>query len=92
MMGVLEGALVLGVGAVALGMALCAVRLFKGPSVADRVLALDTLYLNAVALIVMLGMLWGSRLWFEAALLVAMLGFVSTVALGRYICRGDVVE
>lgn len=92
MMGVLEGALVLGVGAVALGMALCAVRLFKGPSVADRVLALDTLYLNAVALIVMLGMLWGSRLWFEAALLVAMLGFVSTVALGRYIGRGDVVE
>ena len=92
MMGVLEGALMLGVGAVALGMALCAVRLFKGPSVADRVLALDTLYLNAVALIVMLGMLWGSRLWFEAALLVAMLGFVSTVALGRYIGRGDVVE
>jgi multicomponent K+:H+ antiporter subunit F len=73
-------------------MALCAVRLFRGPSVADRVLALDTLYLNAVALIVMLGMLWGSRLWFEAALLVAMLGFVSTVALGRYIGRGDVVE
>ncbi len=92
MMGVLEGALMLGVGAVALGMALCAVRLFRGPSVTDRVLALDTLYLNAVALIVMLGMLWGSRLWFEAALLVAMLGFVSTVALGRYIGRGDVVE
>lgn len=92
MMGVLEGALMLGVGAVVLGMALCAVRLFKGPSVADRVLALDTLYLNAVALIVMLGMLWGNRLWFEAALLVAMLGFVSTVALGRYIGRGDVVE
>lgn len=92
MMGVLEGALILGVGAVALGMALCAVRLFRGPSVADRVLALDTLYLNAVALIVMLGMLWGNRLWFEAALLVAMLGFVSTVALGRYIGRGDVVE
>ena len=67
-------------------------RLFRGPSVADRVLALDTLYLNAVALIVMLGMLWGNRLWFEAALLVAMLGFVSTVALGRYIGRGDVVE
>lgn len=92
MMGVLEGALMLGVGAVALGMGLCAVRLFRGPSVADRVLALDTLYLNAVALIVMLGMLWGNRLWFEAALLVAMLGFVSTVALGRYIGRGDVVE
>lgn len=92
MMGVLEGALMLGVGAVALGMTLCAVRLFRGPSVADRVLALDTLYLNAVALIVMLGMLWGNRLWFEAALLVAMLGFVSTVALGRYIGRGDVVE
>ena len=91
-MGVLEWALQVSLCAVTLAMALCAVRLFRGPSVADRVLALDTLYLNAVALIVMLGMLWGNRLWFEAALLVAMLGFVSTVALGRYIGRGDVVE
>jgi multicomponent K+:H+ antiporter subunit F len=91
-MGVLEWALQVGLCAVALAMALCAVRLFRGPSVPDRVLALDTLYLNAVALTVLLGMWWGNTLWFEAAVLVAMLGFVSTVALGRYISRGDVVE
>lgn len=91
-MGVLEWALQVGICAVTLAMALCAVRLFRGPSVPDRVLALDTLYLNAVALTVLLGMWWGNTLWFEAAVLVAMLGFVSTVALGRYISRGDVVE
>jgi len=91
-MGVLEWALQVGLCAVALSMALCAVRLFRGPSVPDRVLALETLYLNAVALTVLLGMWWGNTLWFEAAVLVAMLGFVSTVALGRYISRGDVVE
>ena len=79
-------------GAICLAIALTLYRLAVGPDATDRVLALDTLYLNAVALIVMLGMLWGNRLWFEAALLVAMLGFVSTVALGRYIGRGDVVE
>jgi multicomponent K+:H+ antiporter subunit F len=56
------------------------------------VLALDTLYMNAVALIVVMGMWWGTTLLFEAALLVAMLGFVSTVALARYINRGDVIE
>lgn len=91
-MGVLEWALQVALVAVSLGLVMCAVRLFKGPSVADRVLALDTLYLNAVALIVLLGMWWGTALWFEAALLVSMLGFVSTVAVGRYISRGDVVE
>lgn len=91
-MNVLNGALQLSMVAVALSMALCAWRLFRGPSSADRVLALDTLYLNAVALIVLLGMWRGNALWFEAALLVAMLGFVSTVAVGRFISRGDVVE
>lgn len=71
---------------------LCAWRLLLGPEMVDRVLALDTLYINVVALVVLLGIRQGSELLFEAALIVAMLGFASTVALARYIMRGDVIE
>lgn len=78
--------------AVAVAMALCGWRLMRGPSATDRVLALDTLYLNTATLAVLLGLHQGTELLFEAALLIAMLGFVSTVALARYLCRGDVVE
>lgn len=80
--------------AAALGLAfvLCGWRLLRGPEVVDRVLALDTLYINVVALIVVLGLRLRSELLFEAALLVALLGFVSTVALARYLTRGDVIE
>lgn len=78
--------------AVALAMALCGWRLWRGPEMTDRILALDTLYLNVVALIVLLGLRWNTTFLFEAALLVAMLGFVGTVALARYLTRGDVVE
>ncbi|MDP3132146.1 MAG: K+/H+ antiporter subunit F [Burkholderiaceae bacterium] len=91
-MNVLEWATNAGLLAVSVAMFLCAVRLFQGPSATDRLLALDTLYMNAVALIVLLGIRWNTALMFEAALLVAMLGFVSTVALARYLTRGDVVE
>ena len=78
--------------AVALAMLLCGWRLLRGPETTDRVLALDTLYINAVALVILLGIRQGSTLLFEAALIVAMLGFVSTVALARYLSRGDVIE
>jgi multicomponent K+:H+ antiporter subunit F len=67
-------------------------RLLRGPVAVDRVLALDTLYVLVVALVVLLGLVQGSELLFEAALLVALLGFVSTVALARYLARGDVME
>jgi multicomponent K+:H+ antiporter subunit F len=85
-------ALDIAVGAVALAMLLCAVRLFRGPDVTDRLLALDTLYINVVALVVLLGIRQQTELLFEAALIVAMLGFVSTVALARFLTRGDVIE
>ena len=85
-------ALDLATGAVALAMLLCGWRLLAGPSLPDRVLALDTLAINAVALVVLLGLRWQTGLLFEAALIIAMLGFVSTVALARYLSRGDVVE
>ncbi len=67
-------------------------RLLRGPHATDRVLALDTLYINAVALAILMGMRLGTVLLFEAALIIAMLGFVGTVALGRFLARGDVIE
>ena len=73
-------------------MALCGWRLLRGPSACDRLLALDTLYINTVVLTVLLGLRLDTDLLFEAALLIAMLGFVSTVALARYVARGDVIE
>lgn len=79
-------------GAVGLALVLAAWRLLRGPTVADRVLALDTVYILVVALVVLLGLRDGSKLLFEAALLIALLGFVSTVALARYLSRGDVIE
>ena len=91
-MNVLDLALNIGTAAVALAVLLCGWRLLRGPEITDRLLAIDTLYLNTVALIVLLGMRWQTALLFEAALLVAMLGFASTVALASYLSRGDVVE
>ena len=78
--------------AVAVSMLLCTWRLWRGPTAPDRVLAIDTLYINVVAMVVLLGLTWQTALLFEAALIVAMLGFVSTVALARFLTRGDVVE
>ncbi|TMP79906.1 K+/H+ antiporter subunit F, partial [Pseudoalteromonas ruthenica] len=63
-----------------------------GPSVPDRILALDTMYINSIALIILYGMSMGTALYFEAALLIAMLGFVSTVAVCKYLLRGDIIE
>ncbi|MBU1664288.1 MAG: K+/H+ antiporter subunit F [Gammaproteobacteria bacterium] len=67
-------------------------RLLRGPSAPDRILALDTLYVNTIALLVLLGIHLGSALYFEAALLIAMMGFVGTVALCKYLLRGDIIE
>ena len=89
---ILGFALDLATGAVALAMLLCGWRLLAGPSLPDRLLALDTLAINAVALVVLLGLRWQTGMLFEAALIIAMLGFVSTVALARFITRGDVME
>ncbi|PHI36174.1 K+/H+ antiporter subunit F [Pseudoalteromonas sp. GCY] len=67
-------------------------RLVVGPSIPDRILALDTMYINTIALIILYGMSMGTALYFEAALLIAMLGFVSTVAICKYLLRGDIIE
>lgn len=67
-------------------------RLLRGPSAPDRILALDTLYVNTIALLVLLGIHLSSALYFEAALLIALMGFVGTVALCKYLLRGDIIE
>ncbi len=67
-------------------------RLVIGPSLPDRILALDTMYINAIALLVMFGIYQGNTLYFEAALLIAVMGFVGTVALSKYLLRGDIIE
>lgn len=67
-------------------------RFVRGPDILDRVLALDTLVINAIALVVVAGIRFGSQAMFEAALLFAMVGFVSTVAFCRFLLRGNVLE
>lgn len=67
-------------------------RLVAGPAVTDRILALDTLVINAIALIVLAGVAFGTSMYFEAALLFAMVGFVSTVAFCKFLLRGNVIE
>ncbi|MBU1331720.1 MAG: K+/H+ antiporter subunit F [Gammaproteobacteria bacterium] len=77
---------------IGLALVLTLARLIKGPDVPDRILALDTLYINAIALLVLLGIWLGSDLYFEAALLIAVMGFVGTVAVAKYLLRGDIIE
>jgi multicomponent K+:H+ antiporter subunit F len=77
---------------VAVSMLLCFVRLAAGPTLPDRILALDTLYVNAIAFLVVFGVRVHTAVHFEAALLIAMMGFVGTVALAKYLMRGDIVE
>ena len=67
-------------------------RLFRGPDATDRILALDTLYINAAAVIIVYGVSIGRPDFFEAALLIALLGFVSTMALAKFLLRGDIIE
>ncbi len=80
------------IGAFALALLLNAWRLLRGPSMPDRILALDTLYINTLALLVLLGIWFGTDVYFEVALLIAMLGFISTVVLSKYLLRGEIVE
>ncbi|UWQ31135.1 K+/H+ antiporter subunit F [Leisingera sp. M527] len=67
-------------------------KVVTAPDVADRILALDTMFINAIALMVLYGLALGSEIFFEAAMIIAMLGFVSTVAYARFILRGNIIE
>jgi multicomponent K+:H+ antiporter subunit F len=79
-------------GLVSAALVLAFWRLLLGPTIPDRILALDTLYVDTVALLVLLGIHLRSNLYFEAALLIAMIGFVGTVALSKFLTRGDIIE
>ena len=78
--------------AVVLAQIMSMIRLLIGPTTGDRILALDTMVLNVIALVVLLGISQGTRIYFEVSLIIAMLGFVSTVAYARFVLRGDVIE
>ena len=78
--------------AVAVSQLLAMLRLLKGPNTGDRILSLDTMVVNAIALIILLGMRLVTDIYFESAMIFAMLGFVSTVAIARFVLRGDIIE
>lgn len=88
----LDLALIVAFVTLALGQILSMVRLVLGPTSGDRILALDTMVINALGLVVVLGIQQGVQIYFEVSLLIAMLGFVSTVALARFILREDIIE
>ena len=75
-----------------LALVLTVARLIEGPDMPDRILALDTLYINAIALIILLGIWLDTDLYLEAALLIAIMGFIGTVAVAKYLLRGDIIE
>ncbi|HYD69206.1 K+/H+ antiporter subunit F [Azospirillum sp.] len=76
----------------ALAMGCAVIRVLRGPRAQDRVLGLDTLYVNATMLLLAFGIRTGSTLYFEAALIIALLGFVATAALAKFLMRGEVIE
>lgn len=76
----------------ALGMGLCLFRMVRGPRAQDRVIALDAFYVAGMLLLVTLGIRTGSTHYFEASVIIALLGFASTMALGKFLMRGEVIE
>lgn len=89
MMGIM---LVVGFASLSVSQLMAMIRLVIGPDAGDRILALDTMVLNVIGLVVLLGVAQGTRVYFEVSLIIAMLGFVSTVALARFVLRGDIIE
>ena len=88
----IDGACAFALGAVVLAMMLTLYRLFRGPDIVDRILALDTLAINLIALIVLAGIFYDTTMYFEAALLFAMVGFIGTVSYCKFLLRGNVIE
>lgn len=85
-------ALIVGFAVLSVSQIMALYRLVIGPDTGDRILALDTMVLNSIGLIVLLGIAQGVSVYFEVSLIIAMLGFVSTVALARFVLRGDIIE
>lgn len=89
---IFETTLIVCMHVVGIAMLLSLWRLLRGPTVPDRILALDTLSVTAIAELMLFGMYLDSAIYFEAALIIAMLGFCSTVVLSKFVLRRDIVE
>ena len=76
----------------ALAMFCCLIRILRGPTAQDRVLGLDCMYLNGMLFMLVLGIYYSSSNYFEAALLIALLGFASSTAMAKFLLRGEVIE
>jgi multicomponent K+:H+ antiporter subunit F len=85
-------ALTFAFGCFGLALLLNIYRIVNAPSVGDRILALDTMVINAIALLALFGILEGTTVYFEASMIIAMTGFISTVSYTRYLLRGDIIE
>ena len=85
-------ALIFTIGCFALGLILNLWRVVVGPRISDRILALDTMTVNAIALLILLGIALGSAIFFEVSMLFALVGFISTVSYCRFLLRGDIIE
>ncbi|MCK0538057.1 K+/H+ antiporter subunit F [Alcanivorax quisquiliarum] len=77
---------------ICLGMLLALLRLLRGPTAQDRVIALDMIYVSAMLLMLVQGMRYGNTLYFDIALLIALLGFIGSVAMAKFLLRGEVIE
>lgn len=92
MITILELSIVYAFICVLVAMLFCTIRLVIGPSAHDRVLALDTIWMCAMLLALVLGIRFRSDVYFEIAMLIALLGFVSTIAIAKFLMRGEVIE
>jgi multicomponent K+:H+ antiporter subunit F len=75
-----------------LGLLMNVYRLISAPTIGDRILALDTMVINSIALLALFGILEGTTIYFEVSMIIAMTGFISTVSYTRFLLRGDVIE
>ena len=89
---ILFGAIVFTLGCYVLAMALALLRLYRGPSAQDRVLAMDLIYTIGMLVMMVLAIRYRSSMYFEAALLIALFGFVSSMAMTKFLLRGEVIE
>ncbi|RRV05742.1 K+/H+ antiporter subunit F [Pseudomonas sp. v388] len=92
MSALLDNAILISLFIFALAMVVTLLRLFRGPSAQDRVLALDYLYITAMLMMLVLGIRYASDTYFEAAMLIALFGFVGSFALAKFLLRGEVIE
>lgn len=88
----IECAYIFAFGCFALAMLMNLWKVVTGTEITDRILALDTMFINSIALVVLFGVFLSSEIFFEASLIMAMLGFISTVAYARFLLRGNIIE